>query len=125
MICLMMSSPLHSQTLLSDSIVVPTRAVKNALIVKQQHDTCHVVLTITQEKIVLLEDKSDKQNQLILNLNKIITNKDAVIVEKDKIITIKEEQIEVLKKQKRSKFWNGVGLGSSVGIAVAVILLAL
>ena len=85
----MMSLPLLSQTLSSDStIVVPKQAVKNALIMKGNLDTCSVVLQITQEKVVLLEEKANKQNQLILNLNQVITNKDGVIVEKDNIIKL-------------------------------------
>ena len=126
MICLMMSLPLLSQTLSSDStIVVPKQAVKNALIMKGNLDTCSVVLQITQEKVVLLEEKANKQNQLILNLNQVITNKDGVIVEKDNIIKLKEEQIVVLKKEKRSKFWSGVGIGGSVGVALMAILFVL
>jgi hypothetical protein len=126
MICLMMSLPLLSQTLSSDTtIVVPKQAVKNALIMKGQFDTCSAVLQITQEKILLLEDKSNKQGQLILNLNQIITNKDGVIAEKDKLITLKEEQIQVLKKEKRSKFWSGLGLGGSIGVGLMAILFVL
>ena len=88
-------------------------------------DTCSVVLQITQEKVVLLEEKANKQNQLILNLNQVITNKDGVIVEKDNIIKLKEEQIVVLKKEKRSKFWSGVGIGGSVAVALMAILFVL
>jgi predicted RNA-binding protein with PUA domain len=120
-----MSLPLLSQTLSSDSIVVPKQAVKNALIMKGSLDTCEAVLHITQEKVTLLEEKANKQNQLILNLNNVITNKDAVIVEKDNIIVLKDGQIKTLKKEKRAKFWSGVGLGGSVGIALMAILFVL
>ena len=92
---------------------------------KGQLDTCSAVLQITQEKVILLEDKSNKQGQLILNLNQVITNKDGVIAEKDNIITLKEGQIKVLKKEKSSKFWSGVGLGGSVGVALMAILFVL
>ena len=92
---------------------------------KGQFDTCSAVLKITQEKVVLLEEKANKQNQLILNLNDVITNKDGVIAEKDNIIVLKDSQIRTLNKEKRSKFWNGVGLGGSVGIALMAILFVL
>lgn len=125
MICLMMSLPLLSQTLLSDSIVVPKQAVKNALIIKTQYDTCGAVLKITNEKVQLLEEKTNKQQQLILNLNTIITNKDGIITEKDNTINLKEEQIRTLKREKRGNFWRGIGLGGSVGVAVMAILFVL
>ena len=88
-------------------------------------DTCAVVLKITQEKVVLLEEKANKQGQLILNLNEIIENKDSIITEKDNIIVVRDEQIKVLKKEKRSKYWSGMGFGASIGIAVMAILFVL
>lgn len=92
---------------------------------KGQFDTCSAILKITNEKVELLEEKANKQQQLILNLNTIITNKDGVIVEKDNIINLKEEQIQTLKKEKRGNFWRGIGLGGSVGVAVMAILFVL
>ena len=92
---------------------------------KSQLDTCSMVLKITNEKVDLLEQKSSKQEQLIVNLNTIIINKNEIIQEKDSIIKIKEEQIEVLKKEKKSKFWNGVLLGGGSGIALMAILFVL
>ena len=126
MICLMTSFPLLSQTLSSDStIVVPKQAVKNALIMKSQFDTCSMVLKITQEKVQLLEDKSNKQEQLILNLNDVIVNKDTIIAEKVNIIDLKEDEISTLKKQKRKKFWSGILTGFTTGASVVVVLLLL
>jgi uncharacterized coiled-coil protein SlyX len=126
MICLMTSFPLLSQTLSSDStIVVPKQAVKNALIMKSQFDTCSMVLKITEEKVVLLEDKTKKQEQLILNLNDVIINKDTIISQNENIIILKDEEISVLKKQKRQKFWNGVLTGVVTGVSVVAVLVLL
>jgi uncharacterized coiled-coil protein SlyX len=126
MICLMTSFPLLSQTLSSDStIVVPKQAVKNALIMKSQFDTCSMVLKITEEKVVLLEDKKKKQEQLILNLNDVIINKDTIISQNENIIILKDEEISVLKKQKRQKFWNGVLTGVVTGVSVVAVLVLL
>ena len=90
-----------------------------------QFDNCSSILKITNEKVELLEEKANKQQQLILNLNTIITNKDGVISEKDNIINLKEEQITVLKKEKKSKYWSGMGTGASIGIALMAILFVL
>ena len=92
---------------------------------KGQFDTCSVVLRITNEKVELLEEKANKQQQLILNLNTIITNKDGEIVQKDNLITLKENQIKTLKKEKKGNFWRGIGLGGSIGVAVMAILFVL
>jgi uncharacterized coiled-coil protein SlyX len=122
----MTSFPLLSQTLSSDStIVVPKQAVKNALIMKSQFDTCSMVLKITEEKVVLLEDKTKKQEQLILNLNDVIINKDTIISQNENIIILKDEEISVLKKQKRQKFWNGVLTGVVTGVSVVAVLVLL
>lgn len=126
MICLMTSFPLLSQTLSSDStIVVPKKAVKNALIMKSQFDTCSMVLKITEEKVVLLEDKTKKQEQLILNLNDVIINKDTIISQNENIIILKDEEISVLKKQKKQKFWNGVLTGVVTVVSVVAVLVLL
>lgn len=92
---------------------------------KSQFDTCSMALKITQEKVVLLEEKTNKQSQLILNLNDVIVNKDTIISEKEKIIVLKEDQITTLKKEKRRKFWNGILTGFATGASVVVVLLVL
>lgn len=122
----MMSLPLLSQTLSSDTLIaVPRIAVKNAIIVKGESDICKEELKITQEKVVLLEEKSNKQNQLIINLNNIINTKDGVIAEKNNIIVLKEEQIKILKKQKSAKMWQGLLMGFAGGAATFTLLFAL
>jgi len=122
----MMSSPLLSQTLSSDTLIaVPRIAVKNAIIVKGEFNICKEELKITQEKVVLLEDKSNKQNQLIINLNNIINTKDGIIAEKNNIIVLKEEQITILKKQKSAKIRQGLLIGFAGGAATVALLLAL
>jgi uncharacterized coiled-coil protein SlyX len=84
-----------------------------------------MVLKITQEKVVLLEDKSNKQEQLILNLNDVIVNKDTIIAEKINIIDLKEDEISTLKKQIRKKFGSGSLTGFTTGASVVVVLLLL
>ena len=73
----------------------------------------------------MLEEKSNKQNQLIFNLNDVIKVKDAVIVEKDNIITLKEEQITLLKRQKSSKMWQGLLFGFVGGLGTFTLVFAL
>ena len=92
---------------------------------KSQFDTCSMVLKITEEKVVLLEDKTKKQEQLILNLNDVIINKDTIISQNENIIILKDEEISVLKKQKRQKFWNGVLTGVVTGVSVVAVLVLL
>jgi uncharacterized coiled-coil protein SlyX len=84
-----------------------------------------MVLKITEEKVVLLEDKTKKQEQLILNLNDVIINKDTIISQNENIIILKDEEISVLKKQKRQKFWNGVLTGVVTGVSVVAVLVLL
>jgi uncharacterized coiled-coil protein SlyX len=84
-----------------------------------------MVLKITEEKVVLLEDKKKKQEQLILNLNDVIINKDTIISQNENIIILKDEEISVLKKQKRQKFWNGVLTGVVTGVSVVAVLVLL
>ena len=92
---------------------------------KSQFDTCSMVLKITEEKVVLLEDKTKKQEQLILNLNDVIINKDTIISQNENIIILKDEEISVLKKQKKQKFWNGVLTGVVTVVSVVAVLVLL
>ena len=73
----------------------------------------------------MLEEKSNKQNQLIFNLNDVIKIKDGVIVEKDNIIALKEEQIKVLKREKSSKMWQGLLFGFVGGLGTFTLVFAL
>lgn len=92
---------------------------------KSQFDTCSTILRITQEKVELLEEKTTKQQQLILNLNDVIINKDTIIAEKVNIIELKEERISILETDKKKNFWNGLLTGAGIGASIVVILLAL
>jgi uncharacterized coiled-coil protein SlyX len=92
---------------------------------KSQFDTCATVLRITQEKVELLEDKANKQEQLILNLNGVITNKDTIISQKVNIIDLRNDRITLLESNNKKKFWNGLLTGVAVGASVVVVLLGL
>lgn len=92
---------------------------------KSQFDTCSTILRITQEKVVLLEEKANRQQQLILNLNDIIVNKDTIIAEKVNIIELRDERISVLETDKKKNFWNGLLTGAGIGASIIAILLAL
>ena len=92
---------------------------------KSQFDTCSMVLRITQEKVGLLEEKTNKQQQLILNLNDVVENKDTLIAQKINIIDLRDEKISLLETDKKKNFWNGLLTGVAVGVSVVVVLLGL
>lgn len=112
-------SQIYSQTSLQtsnklDSVIVPVKTLRNALIVMEQRNACREQLSVVRDSIVL-------QNKLILNRDTVINNlnyvKDTlknnqqnyikIISNKDKEITVYKDKYE---KEKLHK-WFGIGGG--------------
>ena len=128
-LCLITISQSYSQTNLQtsnklDSVLVPVKTLKNALIVLEQRNYCREQLTIVRDSITI-------QTKLILNQDTIITNlkeqgrlQSENIGNYQKIIVNKDQEIEIYKekynKEKRYK-WYGIGGGILVAILSFII----
>lgn len=122
MLCLTLSFPALSQNFSTDLISVPRSSVINAM---TKYNDCKLELQFSQEKLFAIESIVKLQTEEILNLNTIIQNKDQEITTQGEITKLKENQIKALKKEKTTKFWNGVLIGASGGIIVTSIIFLL
>lgn len=123
-LCLITISQSYSQTNLQtsnklDSVLIPVKTLRNALVVLEQRNYCREQLTISRDSITL-------QTKLILNQDTIISNlkeENRLLNENvenyKKIIANKDKEIEYYKqkynKEKRYK-WYGIGGGTLVAI---------
>jgi len=107
MICLMMMSSASSQKLSNDSVIVPVKALRNALLVKADRDNLKLELSLTRDSIKHMDIIILRQDSIInvcdstrVILNKkvedykgVVKAKDGIIEEKDKKITDLESRI--------------------------------
>jgi len=107
MICLMMMSSASSQKLLNDSVIVPVKALRNALLVKADRDNLKLELSLTRDSIKHMDTIILRQDSIInvcdstrVELDKkvedykgVVKAKDGIIEEKDKKITDLESKI--------------------------------
>lgn len=119
-----MISQIYSQTNLQksnnlDSVLVPVKTLKNALIVLEQRNYCKQQLEVTRDSISIMDNIIKVQDSSIINLNTQIElykkNADNYV----KIVENKDKEIEIYKskynKEKRYK-WYGIGGGVLVAI---------
>ena len=100
-----MISSASSQQRSSDStVVVPIKALRNAMLMKVSYDNCRNELEVSRDSIRIQDSIINNQDETIVNLvhqtevykaNK--RNYEEVVENKDKIIEIKEEEITKLK----------------------------
>jgi len=108
----MMPLLVSSQTLLTEDLVtVPTKTLKNALIVKNERDFLKNQITVVRDSINILVTITNNQDSIIKNQDtsislykKIDTDrqkqleyKDNIITDKDNIITDYQNQIKKFK----------------------------
>jgi hypothetical protein len=107
MICLMMMSSASSQKLSNDSVIVPVKALRNALLVKADRDNLKLELSLTRDSIKHMDTIILRQDSIInvcdstrTELDKkvedykgVVKAKDGIIEEKDKKITDLESKI--------------------------------
>jgi len=101
----MMISSASSQQRSSDStVVVPIKALRNAMLMKVSYDNCRNELEVSRDSIRIQDSIINNQDETIVNLvhqtevykaNK--RNYEEVVENKDKIIEIKEGEITKLK----------------------------
>jgi|LakMenEpi03Aug12_release.lakeMendotaPanAssembly.Ray.scaffolds.fasta_scaffold616559_3 hypothetical protein len=104
MICLMMMSSASSQKLSNDSVIVPIKALKNALLVKADRDNLKLELGLTRDSIKHMDTIILRQDSIIkvcdstrVILDKKIEDYKGVVKAKDGIIEEKDKKISNLK----------------------------
>lgn len=119
-----MISQIYSQTNLQksnnlDSVLVPVKTLKNALIVLEQRNYCKQQLEVTRDSISIMDNIIKVQDSSIFNLNSQIDLYKKNIDNYVKIVENKDKEIEIYKskynKEKRYK-WYGIGGGVLVAI---------
>jgi hypothetical protein len=103
----MMMSSASSQKLSNDSVIVPVKALRNALLVKADRDNLKLELSLTRDSIKHMDTIILRQDSIInvcdstrVELDKkvedykgVVKAKDGIIEEKDKKITDLESKI--------------------------------
>jgi len=104
MICLMMMSSASSQKLSNDSVIVPIKALKNALLVKADRDNLKLELGLTRDSIKHMDTIILRQDSIIkvcdstrVILDKKVEDYKGVVKAKDGIIEEKDKKINNLK----------------------------
>ena len=127
MLCLAVSSPALSQTNLSDSTCcVPCTAIRNALILKKDHQLLKAEIGVTRDSLNLITKQSLEKDSIIIDQKGIITEKDTIITTKDKVIETKDNHISDLNHNiKVYKKQRNISYITSGGIFILTILLLL
>ena len=87
-------------------------------------DEAKSTLSITNDKINLLEQKIFLKDSIILNLNNQVSNFNSILAQKNNQLNISRELSERLEKDlKRAKIKNKLTLGAGIAGAVAGLLL--
>ena len=104
MICLMMMSSASSQKLSNDSVIVPVKALRNALLVKADRDNLKLELGLTRDSIKHMDTIILRQDSIIkvcdstrIVLDKKVEDYKGVVIAKDGIIEEKDKKINDLK----------------------------
>jgi len=129
MVCLMLTLPVSSQKLLSDTnVVVPVSALKKALEVKIERDYLQKQLIIcrdtikSQNKIIKYQDSTIKVSDIQITLyKKNETRQDSIVNSYKGVIKEKENQVSDL-QTKLNKSYILTGLVTAVSIFLIVLL---
>lgn len=129
MVCLMLTLPVSSQKLLSDtSVVVPVSALRKALEVKVERDYLQKQLIVcrdtikSQNKIIKSQDSTIKIGDVQIALyKKNETRHDSVVTSYKGVIKEKENQISDL-QTKLSKSYVITGIVAAISIFLIVLL---
>jgi len=129
MVCLMLTLPVSSQKLLSDTnVVVPVSALKKALEVKIERDYLQKQLIVcrdtikSQNKIIKYQDSTIKVSDIQITLyKKNETRQDSIVNSYKGVIKEKENQVSDL-QTKLNKSYILTGLVTAVSIFLIVLL---
>ena len=129
MVCLMLTLPVSSQKLLSDTnVVVPVSALKKALEVKIERDYLQKQLIVcrdtinSQNKIIKSQDSTIKVSDIQITLyKKNETRQDSIVSSYKGVIKEKENQVSDL-QTKLNKSYILTGLVTAVSIFLIVLL---
>ena len=100
----MMMSSASSQKLSNDSVIVPVKALRNALLVKADRDNLKLELGLTRDSIKHMDTIILRQDSIIkvcdstrIVLDKKVEDYKGVVIAKDGIIEEKDKKINDLK----------------------------
>lgn len=127
MLCLAVNFPALSQTNLGDSTCcVPCFAIRNALILKKNHQLLKSEIGVTRDSLVLIRKQSLEKDSIIFEKGCVIIEKDTIIARKDKVIETKDKNISdlnhnirVYKKQRNTAY------ATTGGIFILTLLILL
>ena len=128
-LCLITISHSYSQTNSQksnnlDSVLVPVKTLKNALVVLEQRNYCREQITVVRDSVVLMENIISVQDSMIVNQKQQIELQKQNIESYVKLVENKDKEIKIYKdkynKEKRYK-WYGIGGGVIVAILSFII----
>lgn len=124
-LCLITISQSYSQTNLLtsnkiDSVLIPVKTLKNALIVLEQRNYYRELLIVARDSILIQDSIIINQDKIINNLTHQTQVYKSNQVDYEQVITNKDKEIDIItdkyKKEKKHK-WYGIG-----GIIIVSIL---
>ena len=120
-----MMSSASSQKLSNDSVIVPVKALRNALLVKADRDNLKLELSLTRDSIKHMDTIILRQDSIInvcdstrVELDKKVEDYKGVVKAKDGIIEEKDKKITDLKSRIRGAY-------ASVIFSTIALILAL
>lgn len=123
-LCLITISQSYSQTNLQtsnklDSVLVPVKTLRNALVVLEQRNYCRQQLTIVRDSVVLMENIINVQDSMIVNQKQQINLQKQNIDNYTKLVENKDKEIKTFKdKYNKEKKYKWYGIGGGIIIAV-------
>ena len=127
-LCLITISQSYSQTNSqtfnkTDSVLVPVKSLKNALIVLEQRNYCRQQLTVVRDSVILMEGIVNLQDSMIINQKQQIELQRQNIDSYVKLVDNKDKEIKIYKdkynNEKRFK-WYGIG-GGILAVIISII----
>lgn len=107
----------------TDSVLVPVKSLKNALIVLEQRNYCRQQLTVVRDSVILMEGIINIQDSMIINQKQQIELQRQNIDSYIKLVDNKDKEIKTYKdkynNEKRFK-WYGIS-GGILAVIISII----
>ena len=123
----MMMSSASSQKLSNDSVIVPVKALRNALLVKADRDNLKLELSLTRDSIKHMDTIILRQDSIInvcdstrVELDKKVEDYKGVVKAKDSIIEEKDKKITDLESKIRGAYFSVIF--STIALILALAL---
>ena len=99
--------------------------VRQIILDLEAGDFCKQNQTSLEKSIADFKKLVETQKQQITTLQVKVGEYEDVYREKENQIALRDKEINVLEKEKKAKFWNGLGFGAAGGVLATALLFLL